>query len=67
MLRVLTTPVHCGTQYPVKVNSFCPGGIAILSVYSNPSSIIAASYLRFLGVTKSVTPELSIQSEKYSM
>lgn len=59
----LTTAVHSVTQNPVTENSFCPGGIAILSVYSRPSSMTPASIGRRSGVTRNLTPELSTQSE----
>lgn len=47
-------------QYPLSGNANTPGGIAILSVYSNPSSIIAASCRLSFDTILILMPEWSI-------
>ena len=58
-----TTAVHSLTQYPDKEKSTCFGGIAILSVYSKPSSITPASMDLRVSVTWNLTPLVSMIPE----
>lgn len=62
---ILTVRVQSGIQYPVRENKFWFGGIAILFVYSNPSSIIPESYFLSLLVTYKRMPDESLIPVKY--
>lgn len=57
--NLFTTAVHALVQYPINGNDSCFGGIAILSVYSRPSSITPASICFSFVETKNLIPELS--------
>ena len=60
--NLLTTEVHSEIQKPLSVKLVCRGGIAILSIYSRPSSITAASCVLNFFASSTFNPELSIQS-----
>lgn len=65
---ILTVRVQSAIQYPVRENKFWFGGIAILFVYSNPSSIIPESnFLSLLVTYKRMPDESSIPVKSYSI
>lgn len=59
----LTTPVHCGRHDALIRKLGCFGGMAILSTYSRPSSITAASLALIFLVRYTLRPESSTQSK----
>ena len=59
-MYLLTVAVHSGRQYPLNENDSWLGGIAILSEYTKPSSIIPASNGRRFCVIWNRIPELSV-------
>lgn len=66
-IAFLTTSVHFGMQYPFNENKLCLGGIAILLVYSSPSSIMAESYFLSFWVTYKRIPDESTIPETNSI
>lgn len=61
--KEFTIFVQAGVQNPVNGKATSPGGIAILSVYSRPSSMIPTSDLRSCWANRSLMPDLSIRPE----